>query len=284
MHKAKGEGALAALEEKLYLSLHDGIAAVSPEGTVLRHAHLDGALALCAGEKSLFCADHSGAIWRFDRETLMPRSLSCGGPGICAMCLSPRAERLYALLGEADSVLMSDARSGRPLAVNRCGCNPRALSLCGELLAVAGGESGCVHLYRADTLECLDEIGMPGPVYSALLLGGAMYALCLAPDLNALLVAKDAEKTVTLRLSGMPGCLCAAGDCIFAATKGRLHVLSRKALRLLRVRDAPGRAGRIFVSQAKMTLHDPLSECLFTSQDSKLWHRLFSGVNDACLL
>ena len=102
---AVGKGACAALEERWMLSLHDGIAADSPQGRVMLRAPLEGAGALCVNENSLFCADQSGTIWQFDRATMMPRTLGSGGPGICSMCLSPCGTRLYALITRSVSLL-----------------------------------------------------------------------------------------------------------------------------------------------------------------------------------
>lgn len=280
MHKAEKEGACSALEGKLYLSLRDEIAEVLPELT-MRRVPFSGAGALCAGEKSLFCADQSGAIWRLDRKTLMEQSLSCGGPGICDLCLSPCGTRLYALLSEADSVLLCDAQCARALVLNRCGCNPSSLSCTAELLAVAGGESGCVHLYDALTLECLAEMPMPGPVCSVLLHNGAVYALCMTADMNTLLAIRRGKDEIRLRLGGMPGCLCAAGDRILAATQGCLHVLTWDG-RLLGMRAAPGRASRLCADRAAVYLYDPLSECIFLSRDGGPWRLLCSHACDIC--
>ncbi|MBQ8619803.1 MAG: hypothetical protein IJ418_20160 [Clostridia bacterium] len=271
------------MEEKLYLASRSGIAMGSLQGELLQRADLEGALALCAGEESLFCADRGGMIWRFDRRTLMPASLGCGGPGACAMCLSPCGRRLYALLGEGDSVLMSDGKSCRPLALNRCGSNPKSIICCGDRLVAAGGESCRVHIYCAKTLDSIDEVAMPGPVYSAALCDGVVYALCLFQDMHALLVAAQGEKRTMLRLHGMPGCLRVTNKCVLAATYGWLHVLSREGLRRIAVRDAPGKAGRILVGRNEIFLHDPISESVFAAQAAAPWRRLAGGVCDMCI-
>jgi len=284
MHKAEEEGACSALEGKLYLSLQDGIAEVSTQGLAMRCVPFSGPGALCAGEKCLFCADHSGAIWRFDRETLMEQAVSSGGPGICDLCLSPCGTRLYALLGEADSILLSDAQSGRPMVLNRCGCNPRGLSCSEDILIAAGGESSRVYLYDAHTLECIREISMPGPVHSAVLCNGCLWALCLTADLNTLLVICHEKRQTQLRLNGMPGCLCVNEDHLFATTQGRLHVLSCETERLIHVCSAPGRASRICVSGARVFVYDPLCECVFFSWAGASWRMLHSRVHGMSLL
>lgn len=270
------------MEEMLYLALHDGIAKMAATGEILQQTHTDGAAALCAGQGHVFCADGGGAIWRMDADTLMPRALGCGGPGVCAMCLSPCGERVYALLGEADSVLMSEAKSCRPLAVNRCGVNPKSLACCGDSLIAAGGESCRVHIYSARTLDCVSEIAMPGPVCSAACADGAVYALCLAQDMHALLVRAQGERRITLRLDGMPGCLLVTAGCVLAATYGWLYIFSPEGLRLLGKRKASGRTGRIIALEDRIILHDPLSECVFSAQGMGAWRRLAGGVCDIC--
>lgn len=271
------------MEGKLYLASQSGIAIRSLKGETLQRADLEGALALCAGEESLFCADRGGMIWRFDRRTLMPVSLGCGGPGVCAMCLSPCGRRLYTLIGEGDSVLMSDAKSCGPLALNRCGLNPKSLVCCGDRLVAAGGESCRVHIYCAKTLDAISEIAMPGPVYSAAIGDGVVYALCLAPDMNALLIAVQGEKRIVLRLCGMPGCLCVQGEHVLAAVQGWLYVFSAKELRMLSKRAVPGMVGRILALDNLLVVYDPLSETVFSVCDAGAWRRLADGIVDVCM-
>jgi len=269
--------------KKLIASLRDGIAAFSPQNMMLCHAPLEGAGALCAGRAGVFCADRSGAIWRFDRETLMPQALGCGGPGVCDLKLSACGSRLYALLGEADCVLMSDAHTGGAVALNRCGCNPQGMACGQELLAVAGGESGCVHLFHIHTLESLGAIPMPGPVYGVAVCGDAICALCLTAQLETLLAVWKGKLLQVLPLPGMPGCLTAAGDRLYAAVQGNLYVYSLDASRMLGRRSAPGRASRLIVTHTGILLYDPLSECVFSSFHGQPWRRLCAGAVDICL-
>lgn len=283
MHKIKAEGTCAALGERLFLSMQDGIALISTKGLVVRHAPFAGAGALCVGKDLLFCADQSGVIWRLDQQTLMPQALGCGGPDVCSMCLSEDAERLYALVCEADSVLMSDARTGAPLAVNRCGCHPRMLICRRDVLIAAGGESGCVHLYHSKTLESLGNISMPGPVYSVAVCGSDIYALCLTAELNTLFAARNGKHLSTIQLPGMPGCLLAAGDSIFAAVQGGLYAFSRSSGRIACLCDAPGRASKMLELSEGIVLYDPLSECVFAGARNGVWKRICSRAKDICL-
>lgn len=271
------------MERKLYLASQSGIAVRSLKGELLQRADLEGALALCAGEESLFCADRGGMIWRFDSRTLMPVSLGCGGPGVCAMCMSPCGRRLYALLGEGDSVLMSDGKNCKPLALNRCGLNPKSLICCGDRLVAAGGENCRVHIYCAKTLDTICEIAMPGPVYSAAVCDGVVYALCLAPDMHALLVAVQGERRMMLRLCGMPGCLCVKGECVLVAVQEWLYVFSAKELYMISKCAVPGKPERIFARDNLLIVYDPLSEAIFSACGAGVWKYLAGGVVDICI-
>ena len=135
------------MERELFISTGGGIRVCALSGEVRRQAALDGAGVLCAGHGQLLCACENGReIFRLDRGTLMPQAVYPGGPGLCDLCMSRDGTHLYALCGDADSVMMLDARGGQPLMVNRAGCAPRQMVLAEDVLAVAGGESGCVHL------------------------------------------------------------------------------------------------------------------------------------------
>ncbi len=272
------------LEGKLYLCLRDGIAEVSAESMRMSLTPFSGAEVLCAGREFLFASDDRGAIWRLDRRSMLERGMSCGGPGICDLCLSPDGMRLFALLGEGDSVLLSDAHSGRPLALNCCGCNPQNLSFCGKTLAASGGESSCVLLYSADALQCVAEIPMPGPVCCVLLCRHALFALCLTPEWNTLLVLRRREKQNTIHLSGVPGCLCLHNNRLLAATQGRLYTFCADSGRLLGVCCAPGRASRLFAAGDKLFLLDPLSECAFVSGSAGAWKTICGGVRHMCII
>jgi len=262
--------------------MQEGISVFSPDGRLLGHAPLQGAGALCVCDQSLFCADGGGVIWRFDTESLMPQTVFSGGPGICDLCLSPDGERLYALLGDADSVFLCDARSTQALALNRCGCNPCSLALCGDTLAVAGGESGCVHLFDAATLESRGVIPMPGPVYDVVFCADAICALCLKPQLNTQLVLYWRGLRQSLTLRGMPGCLLAREGRLLAATQGRLFAFACDSVRPLAERAAPGRPSRMCMADGRLILYDPLSERAFSSGAGTAWRLIGSGVRALC--
>ena len=123
---------------RLYISTGSEIVACS--GAQIQCAPLPGSGVLCVSGKALFCASgEDRVIWKLDSEALMPQAVFPAGPGVCDLCVSRDGKRLYALLGEADSVLMCDAGTGAALVVCRCGVNPRHMALSGDVLAVAGG-------------------------------------------------------------------------------------------------------------------------------------------------
>ena len=212
----------------------------------------------------------------------MERAIGSGGPCVCDMCLSDDKKRVFSLLGEADSILMSDAHSIRPLAVNCCGCNPQNISCRGDILAVSGGKSECVHVFSVHTLECIAKLPMPGPVCSVLLGEDAIYALCLTADLNAIFVIQHRDKKRVLCLQGMPGSLSVCGENVLVATCGKIYAFSA-AGSLLGAFEAPGRALRICCCLGKMFLLDSLSECLFALVDGLPWQQVDQGVR-ACVL
>ena len=271
-----GERACASLAEKLYLCLQDEIAEISAKGS--RLMPVSGAASLCAGRNALFCADSTGAIWRFDAESMTERAIGCGGPGVCDMCLSDDGERLFSLLGEADSILMSDALSIRPLTVNRCGCNPQNISLCGNTLAVSGGESEYVYLFNAQTLECMAKIPMPGPVYRVFLAQDTIYALCLTEEFNTHFAICQKGNLRSIQLVGIPGCFGVCGEELLIATQRRLHVYSPADGRLLGRHSMPGIAARICLCWGKVFLLDAWSESVFVSHKDRIWRRIFTGV------
>lgn len=271
---AEGKGRVSLADHAVYLSTDDGVKVFSGMGMLLHEAPMKGAGAICADEESVFCAGADGAIWRLARRSLMPQSIFSGGPGVCDLSVSPDGKKLFALVGEADSVLMSDVLTGKPEAVNCCGCNPQQLTFGDGILAVAGGESGCVHLYDPATLAGLGQISMPGPVYGAAIRDGCIYALCLTAQLNSILIRKKGASQRSLLLEGMPGCLYMADSVLLAATQGWLHVLSLDDFRLLLRQKAPGCAARMRIVNGRVFLHDPLSERAWMLFTGGAWRTL----------
>ncbi len=259
-----------------------------PGASPLRRIRLEGSGALCAQGEELFCAcDWGDMIWRMDARLLVPTALFAGGPGMCDMAISPDGARLYALCADADSLLAVSARSGAPLMVNRVGVNPRALALDedGEVLAVAGGECASAVLLCARTLRVLREMPMPGIVYSVALRGGCVYALCLNEALGSTLTTVlPGGARQTLRLPGMPGLVQGGAGGLIAATHEHLFCVSPDGTRVLRERDAAGRAGRYIEREDGALLQDSLGEALFLRTRGGRWRRVAERARDAAVL
>lgn len=274
------------MERELFISTGGGIRVCALSGEVRRQAALEGAGALCVSQEQLLCACENGReIFRLDRRTLMPQALYPGGPGVCRLCLSPDGARLYVLCGDADSVMMLDARSGQPLVVCRAGCNPQQMALEGDALAIAGGESGCVHLLSAHTLRAEGSLSMPGPVYSAAMGQGRVHALCLTQTLNSLLVTvQPGGEMRMLALSGMPGCLLLRERMLLAATQRRLYVVSTDGGCVLGQNAAPGRIHQLLKEEGRLFACDMLGERLFAcAARDRRWHPLHAGVRDIAI-
>lgn len=239
---------------------------------------MDGAGTLCVAGGSVLCAGMDGAVWRMDRRTLMPQAFFPGGPGICDMLVSPDRRRVYTLSGEADSILMSDASLGSPLAVNRCGCNPQHMILADGMLGAAGAQSCRIHLYDPDTLEGMGEVSMPGPVYSAAFCAGCVFALCLTAELGSLLVKTHGGRQRTALLQGMPGYLLAESGMLLAATQGWLHVFAADDLQMVLRIKAPGRPSRMWISGKNLFAYDPLNACAWLCREGGVWHALHTQI------
>lgn len=138
--------------------------------------------ALCAGRGVVFAAsDEDNAIYRLDAHTLLPTGVYAGGPGMRALCLSADGERLFALLSDADSVLMLSGRDGAPMLLARVGVSPQSMRMddTGERLVIAGGRDGCAHLLCARTLRLLAQFPAEGFCADAACRGRRVHALRL---------------------------------------------------------------------------------------------------------
>lgn len=237
------------------------------ERRVCRRVQLEGAGALLTAGGNLFAAcDRGNVIWRMDGRTLAPGALFSGGPGVCQMLASRDGERLYALCGEADSLLALSARSGAPLLLNRVGVCPCAMAMddVGETIAVAGGACGEVVLLRADTLCVTRRLQTAGVVFSALIAGNLVFALSLTESMNTELnVFRGAQAAQVIPLPGMPGALAKFGGRIAAATHEQIALLSEDGSRVVQRWPAQGRAGRMIPCSAGLLTVDTWTETLF---------------------
>lgn len=168
---------------------------------------LPGSGALCAGQGSVYAAsDGESAIYRLDANTLLPCGVYAGGPGMRALCLSADGERLFALLSDADSVLMLCARTGAPMMLARVGVCPQNMRLSGEgeRLVIAGGRDGCVHILCSRTLRLLARYRAEGFCADASVRDGRIRALRLRGERGAApgkLIAGDGVTLLLDRLT-----------------------------------------------------------------------------------
>ncbi len=149
---------------------------------------LPGSGALCAGQGGVYAAsDGESAIYRLDANTLLPCGVYAGGPGMRALCLSADGERLFALLADADSVLMLCARTGAPMVLARVGVCPQSMRLdnTGERLVIAGGRDGCAHILCSRTLRLLARHPSEGFCADASVRNGRIRALRLRGERGA---------------------------------------------------------------------------------------------------
>lgn len=256
----------------LYVSSGSSVRKISHQGNVEKEIGLEGAGALCAGRKSLYCAGAGSVIWRLNRETLLPESVFSGGPSACSMLLSADEQRLYTLMADGDSILLSDAKTGAPQVLACCGSNPQEMVFGDRYLAAAGGESGRVHLFDAETLHEERSMAMPGPVYSVAACGGCIHALCMTQDLSSVLVTCCARRENTcLRLAGIPGRLLRIDNMLLAATQDFLYAISQDGRHIVACIHAPGKAGRLYTQKEKIYLCDQLSECLYAIGQDRRW-------------
>lgn len=254
-----------------------------------RRIRMEGSGALCAAGDSVFCAcDWGDVIWRVDGGMLVPTGLFAGGPGMCDLLLSPDGKRLYALCADADSLLTLSAASGAPLMVNRVGVNPRQVAMdeSGEVLAVAGGECASAVLLSASTLNVLGQIPMPGIVYSVALCAGRVYGLSLNDALGSTLTTVlPGGVRQTLSLPGLPGLLFRGRRDLIAATHEHIFAISADGTRILGVRDAAGRASRLFEREDGWIMHDNLGESVYRlRKGSGRWRLVVEDARDATLL
>lgn len=256
-----------------------------PQLCPLQRVCLEGAGPLAAGGDALYCAcNPGGAIWRLSPDTLMPQALFSGGPGVCALALSADGRRLHALCGEGDSVLMLDAAGGQPLMLARAGVNPQGFCLCGDTLAVAGGESAALLLLEEETLALRAQIPMPGPVMAAALSHCGAYALCLSEKLASIFVSSDQSGSRKMEIAGLPGALAAAQGGVYAATDGRLYTCREGGIGVPLQRNAPGRAGRIVCIGGRLFLCDAYGGGLLSLSGGGCWKRICMHALDVAEL
>jgi len=181
---------------------------------------MPGAGALSTWRGLVLCADSADDCIRvLDADTLQTQRSISAGPGIRALQPGMDGASLYALAGDADSLLKLDMTDGALQMLARVGVQPRDMAMdpSGRLLAVAGGASCCVHIVRIDTLATVATIDVDGIAVGVCFGPGALWALCamgLEEMSSCLMRIRTGNWRIerTLRLEGMPGGLIGLPD------------------------------------------------------------------------
>lgn len=234
-------------------------------GEILCEASIGGCSAVCACAETVYTAGkEERVIYRLDKR-LLPCSVCAGGPGISALAVSGDGERLFALLSEADGVLMLSGRDGSPMIFARAGVTPAGMRLDvrRQFLMVAGGRDGCAWLLCAKTLNMLCTYRGEGICCDALCCGSRICALLLTPALHTrLMVWEKSGGCRQICFPGEPGSLLLRDQQLFVSAGQWLYVLDARQLHLVERRfleHGPGRligAGKVFLlSPAKETLY-----------------------------
>lgn len=180
----------------------------------------EGAGALCAWRGKVLCADGSESCVRvLDADTLETLRRIPAGPGIRVLRPGMDGTSLYALAGDADSLLKLDVPDGTLQMLTRVGVQPRDLAMdpSGRLLAVAGGASGCVHILRGGTLALVATIDVDGIAVGVCFGPGVLWVLCAVgqEEISSCLVRVRAGNwriERKLPMEGMPGGLIGLPD------------------------------------------------------------------------
>jgi hypothetical protein len=181
---------------------------------------LPGAGPLCAWHGAVLCTDSAdGCVRVLDAGTLDTLRSIPAGPGIRALRPGLDGASLYALAGDADSLLKLDITGNTLQMLARVGVQPRDLALdpSGRMLAVAGGASCCVHILRSDTLTSAATIDVGGIAVGVCFGPGVLWALCAAgqEEMSSCLIRMRAGSwriERRLHMEGMPGVLVGLPD------------------------------------------------------------------------
>ncbi len=186
----------------------------------LASCEIPGAGALCAWRGGVLCAaEQQDAVLELRADTLETMRSIPAGPGIRVLRPGLDGASLYALAGDADSLLKLDMAEGALAMLTRVGVQPRDLAVepGGRWLAVAGGASCCVHILRSDTLAAQATVDVGGIAVGVSFAPGALWVLCAVGQeemASSLLRVRTGNWRVerTLRLEGMPGGLIGLPD------------------------------------------------------------------------
>lgn len=252
------------------------------ENKVIAETTLEGGGALCVCGGMVFAAGElDGAIYRFD-DRLLISGIYAGGPGMCAMCASADAQRLYVLLADANSVLMLHASDGMPMILAHAGIHPRRMHMddVQGTLVIAGGEDGCVRLLCPQTLRLQRAIREDGVCCDAMTDGDRVFMLMRTPTLGTRLILHGRAERREIALRGMPGTLCMAAGMLLVSAGKWLYTLDPDTLRLRHKVFGASYPGKLIGRGEQSLLLCPASETLYIMENSRR-RLLCQGARDA---
>jgi len=240
-------------------------------GEILCEASIGGCSAVCACAETVYAAgEEEGVIYRLDKR-LLPCGVCAGGPGMRALSVSRDGERLFALLSDADGVMMLSGQDGSPMIFARAGVAPAGMRLDDrkELLLVAGGRDGCAWLLCAKTLSTLCSFRGEGVCCDALCCGSRICALLLTPSLHTrLAVWERSGGCRQICFPGEPGSLMLRDKLLFVSAGQWLYALDMRQLRLVDRRFLENGPGRL-MDVGKTLLLCPAKEALYDLDDCR---------------
>ena len=240
-------------------------------GEILCEALIDGCSAVCACAETVYAAGKKeGVIYRLDKR-LLPCGVCAGGPGLSALAVSRDEKRLFALLSDADGVLMLSGHDGAPMIFARTGVTPVGMRLDaqGELLLVAGGRDGCAQLLCAKTLNTLCSFKGEGICCDALCCGNRICALLLTPSLQTLLMVWERSGSYRqICFPGAPGSLVFRDQLLFVSAGEWLYAFDTRRLRLVDRRFLENGPGKL-IDAGKLLLLCRMKEMLYRVDDRR---------------
>lgn len=182
---------------------------------------LQGARAICYHAGTILCASGWGdTLWRLDARTLAPVHVLPLGPGACRIIGAPRAELIYVLCEDADSVMTFSLTAAQPVMLARTGVQPRDMTLDaqGHRLLIAGGAACEAQIFSVPSLQLTARVETPGLCAGAVWAGTALCTFSMTEQAAGVLCRHDAQGVIRSRreIPALPGGLCADARGVWA--------------------------------------------------------------------
>ena len=236
------------------------------QGQMMKETPMESCVAVCMGGKCVFAAEaKERAVYRFD-ENLLLSGVYAGGPGMRDLSVSRDGERLYLLLGDADSVMMLGAADGSPMLLARAGVNPRNMRLDRHenSVVIAGGKDGSALLLCPYTLRLQHAVREEGICVDALLYRGVLCMLHMTGTMNSRLVLRrEKGSRRVFQLSGMPGSLCASGNELLVSAGRALYFFDAQAMCMKKKIEAAVNEGKLLATGSRLFLLSSVEENLY---------------------